>query len=187
MKVPRLFVISGPSGAGKGTLVAQVRKIRPDLALAVSATTRKARPQEIEGKHYYFLSLDEFNKILSEDGFVESALVHGNYYGTLVSEVEAKLEAGNSLILEIDPQGAFQVKKKVKDAVLVFIMPPSAEELEARLRARGTETEEELATRLQNMYQENEAAKLYDAVLINDELSRATTELLEILARFEEE
>lgn len=187
MSAAQLFVISGPSGAGKGTLVAELRKLRPELALAVSATTRKARPHEQEGVHYYFLTQERFRELLLQDAFVEHAEVHGNWYGTLVSEVEEKLAGGHSLILEIDPQGAFQVKQHRPDARLIFIMPPSEEILERRLRARGTENEEELKTRLHNMHHENARAQHYDAIVINDELGRATNELLYLINHYEEE
>lgn len=187
MKVARLFVISGPSGAGKGTLVEHALKRRSDLALSISATTRHQRPHEIPGVHYHFMTEAEFDKLIDQDGFVEWANVHGNKYGTPVKEVEEKLESGHSLILEIDPQGAFQVLQKVPDAVLIFITPPSVEELEARLRGRGTETESEVQTRLHNMEAEIKTSSLYDAVIVNDDIDRATTELLDIIARYEQE
>lgn len=186
MKVARLFVISGPSGAGKGTLVEHLLKKRSDLALSVSATTRKPRPHEVEGKHYYFLSDKKFDDLIAADGFVEWANVHDHKYGTLVSEVESKLQSGHSLILEIDPQGAFQVLEKFKDAILIFIAPPSEEELAARLRGRGTESESEVQTRLHNMKAEVAASSRYDAIIVNDDIERATDELLDVIAHYEQ-
>lgn len=186
MKVPRLFIISGPSGAGKGTLVSRARELRPDLALSISATTRAPRPIEKEGVHYYFLTERQFDELVEHSGFIEWAYVHGNRYGTLVSEVDRHLDEGNSLILEIDPQGAFQVKDRREDAVLIYIEPPSAEELEKRLRDRGTETEEAIQTRLSNMPAEKQASRYYDAIVINHEVESATKELLNIISEYEE-
>lgn len=185
MKHARLVIISGPSGAGKGTLVARARQIRPDLALAISATTRQPRNNEKDRTHYQFLTEEAFDDLLEKGGFLEWASVHGHRYGTPYAEVEKNLSSGNTLILEIDPQGAFQVKKKLEDAVLIFITTPSEHELEERLRARGTETEEEVLLRLYNMRSETEASKFYDAIIVNDEVERATQELLDVIAHYE--
>lgn len=182
---PKLFVISGPSGAGKGTLVARVRDRYPRLGLTVSATTREPREGEIDGKSYYFLTDEEFARRVEAGEFVEWAHVHGHSYGTLVSEVSSKLEAGASLVLEIDVQGAFQVKERFPDAVLVFIMPPSLAVLRERLSGRGTETEESLALRLANAEREMELADRYDDVVVNDDLERATDELLGVIEKHE--
>lgn len=182
---PKLFVISGPSGAGKGTLVSRIREQHPALGLTVSATTREPRPGEVDGESYYFLSDDEFARRVDADEFVEWAEVHGHRYGTLVSEVTSNLDAGRSLILEIDVQGAFQVKKRFPDAILIFIMPPSLEVLAERLSARGTETEESLSLRLANAKAEIELAPRYDDVVINDDLDDATAELLQVIQQHE--
>ncbi len=182
---PKLFVISGPSGAGKGTLVSRIREQHPALGLTVSATTREPRPGEVDGESYYFLSDDEFARRVDADEFVEWAEVHGHRYGTLVSEVTSNLDAGRSLILEIDVQGAFQVKKRFPDAILIFIMPPSLEVLAERLSARGTETEESLSLRLANAKAEIELAPRYDDVVVNDDLDDATAELLQVIQQHE--
>lgn len=182
---PTLFVVSGPSGAGKGTLVEQVRSLRPDLGLTVSATTREPRPGETDGVSYHFMSADAFQRMVDEGGFVEWAHVHGHCYGTPVSEVEKNLVSGRSLILEIDVQGALQVKEKYPDAVLVFIKPPSLDVLEQRLRGRGTETEECVALRLANAREELKLADRYDAVIVNDDLACAVKELLSTLECYE--
>lgn len=182
---PKLFVISGPSGAGKGTLVSRIREQHPALGLTVSATTREPRPGEVDGESYYFLSDDEFARRVDADEFVEWAEVHGHRYGTLVSEVTSNLDAGRSLILEIDVQGAFQVKKRFPDAILIFIMPPSLEVLAERLSARGTETEESLSLRLANAKTEIELAPRYDDVVVNDDLDDATAELLQVIQQHE--
>ena len=182
---PKLFVISGPSGAGKGTIVARIRASRPNLGLTVSATTREPREGEVDGVSYYFLSEEEFSRRIDADQFVEWASVHGHRYGTLVSEVSSKLAAGSSLILEIDVQGAFQVKERFPEAVLIFIMPPSLDVLRERLETRGTETAETLSVRLANAEREMALADLYDDVVINDDLDCACAELASVIEKHE--
>ncbi len=173
----KLFVVSGPSGAGKGTLVARVRDLRPDLGLTVSATTRAPRKGEVDGVSYYFLTKDEFQRRVANDEFVEWAEVHGNCYGTLVSEVEKKLSSGTSLILEIDVQGALQVRKRFPDAVLVFI--------KQRLRDRGSESPDSLRLRMADATEELKLASRYDDVIVNDDLEHATSDLLHVLEKHE--
>ena len=175
--VAKLFVVSGPSGAGKGTMVALVRDRLPRLGLTVSATTRSPRAGEVDGKSYYF-------KVQAGE-FVEWAHVHGHCYGTLASEVERNLASGSSLILEIDVQGALQVREHYPDAVLVFIKPPSLDVLRERLVHRGTESAESLELRLANARQELELADRYDEVIVNDDLDRATSELVGIIEKYE--
>lgn len=182
---PRLFVISGPSGAGKGTLLAELRKQRPDLGLTVSATTRSPRPGEVDGTSYYFLSDEEFRRRIAAGEFVEWAEVHGHLYGTLVSEVKRLLAKGHSLVLEIDVQGALNVRKVYPDAVLVFIEPPSLQILEERLRGRGTEDEASIELRLKNARHEMELADQYDVRIVNDTVDRAAQELGSVMRRFE--
>jgi len=182
---PRLFVISGPSGAGKGTLLAELRKQRPDLGLTVSATTRSPRPGEVDGTSYYFLSDEEFRRRIATGEFVEWAEVHGHLYGTLVSEVKRLLAKGHSLVLEIDVQGALNVRKVYPDAVLVFIEPPSLQVLEERLRGRGTEDEASIELRLKNARHEMELADQYDVRIVNDTVDRAAQELGSVMRRFE--
>lgn len=182
---PRLFVISGPSGAGKGTLLAELRKQRPDLGLTVSATTRSPRPGEVDGTSYYFLSDEEFRRRIAAGEFVEWAEVHGHLYGTLLSEVKRLLAKGHSLVLEIDVQGALNVRKVYPDAVLVFIEPPSLQVLEERLRGRGTEDEASIELRLKNARHEMELADQYDVRIVNDTVDRATQELGSVMRRFE--
>jgi len=182
---PRLFVISGPSGAGKGTLLAELRKQRPDLGLTVSATTRSPRPGEVDGTSYYFLSDEEFRRRIAAGEFVEWAEVHGHLYGTLVTEVKRLLAKGHSLVLEIDVQGALNVRKVYPDAVLVFIEPPSLQVLEERLRGRGTEDEASIELRLKNARHEMELADQYDVRIVNDTVDRAAQELGSVMRRFE--
>ena len=181
----KLFVISGPSGAGKGTLVARVRDRVPGLGLTVSATTRQPRAGEIDGVNYYFLTDEEFSRRIEEGQFVEWAQVHANRYGTLVSEVESKLADGHSLILEIDVQGALNVKRRFPDAVLVFVEPPSLEVLRERLVGRGTETPESVELRLANAEHELSLADRYDVRIVNDDLEEATVSLADVLQNYE--
>lgn len=184
-RTPKLFVVSGPSGVGKGTLVSLVREQRSDLGLTVSATTRQPRPGEVDGVSYHFLTNDDFDRRVEAGEFLEWANVHGNRYGTLASEVDRNLSAGKSVILEIDVQGALNVRKVFPDAVLVFIEPPSMEVLEQRLRGRETESEESLRLRLADAAGELELAPRYDERIVNDDLERATSELLRVLETHE--
>ena len=173
-------MISGPSGAGKGTLVTRVRERRSNLGLTVSATTRAPRKGEVDGVNYFFLTREEFDRRVANGEFVEWAEVHGNCYGTLVSEVQSKLASGASLILEIDVQGALQVKERFPEAVLIFIKPPSLEVLRERLVGRGTETPETIELRMANAADELALADRYDDVVVNDDLDRATAELVRV-------
>ena len=184
---PRLFVISGPAGVGRGTLVSRIRELRPDLDETVSATTRPPRPGEVEGVSYHYLSDAEFARRVAAGEFLEHADVHGHSYGTLRSEVESRIARGRSVILEIDYQGAFQVRQAFPAAVLVFIEPPSFEELERRLRGRGTEDEEHIELRLKNARHEIEIGEQYDVRVVNDEVERAAQELLEVMAKYEKD
>ena len=184
---PRLFVISGPAGVGKGTLVSRIRELRPDLDETVSATTRPPRPGEVEGVSYHYLSDAEFSRRVAAGEFLEYADVHGHSYGTLRSEVESRIARGRSVILEIDYQGAFQVRQAFPAAVLVFIEPPSFEELERRLRGRGTEDEEHIELRLKNARHEIEIGEQYDVRVVNDEVERAAQELLEVMEKYEKD
>ena len=182
---PKLFVISGPSGAGKGTLVARVREQLPDLGLTVSATTRAPRAGEVDGVDYHFLTDEEFTRRVAAGDFLEWAQVHDHRYGTLRSEVDRNLASGHSLILEIDVQGALNVKCRFPDAVLVFIEPPSLEVLRERLIGRGSETAASLELRLADAEREMRLADRYDARVVNDDLDRATDELVSILTSYE--
>ena len=177
----KLFVISGPSGAGKGTLVTRVRERRSNLGLTVSATTRAPRKGEVDGVNYFFLTREEFDRRVANGEFVEWAEVHGNCYGTLVSEVQSKLASGSSLILEIDVQGALQVKESEPGAVLIFIMPPSEKERRSRLKRRGTEKEEDLRNRISGSRDEMLLSARYDHLVVNDDLGRALESLRKII------
>lgn len=172
-----LFVISGPSGAGKGTLISRLRERVPGINVSISATTRDPRPSEQDGVHYHFLTEAAFEKLLEEDGFLEYALVHGKHYGTIKEKVEQAIANGEQVILEVDVQGARQVKQIMPEAHLIFIEPPSIEELESRLRGRGTETEEQINKRLNTALLELSQKMEYDVQLVNDDVYVAYQQL----------
>ncbi len=177
--------MSGPSGVGKGTLVAKLRQRVPSLGLTVSATTRSPREGEKDGVSYYFLSEEEFGRRVEAGEFLEWANVHGHRYGTLHSEVDRLFDEGRSVVLEIDVQGGLNVRRVRPDTVLVFIEPPSAEELERRLRGRGTEDEATIRLRLDNAASELERAASYDERIVNDDLDRAVGELADLIDTYE--
>lgn len=181
----RTFVVSGPSGVGKGTLVALLRERVVSLGLTVSATTRGPRPGEVDGVAYYFLSDEEFDRRVAAGDFLEWAWVHGHRYGTLRQEVERVTGAGSSVVLEIDVQGGLMVRERVPEAVLVFVEPPSMDELERRLRGRGTESEADIERRLANAREEMAQAPLYDVRIVNDDLERACLELQQVIDTYE--
>lgn len=180
----RLFVVSGPAGAGKGTILGRVRSSRPDLALSVSATTRAPRAGEVEGVSYYFMDEQAFRSHVEAGDFLEWADVHGNLYGTLRSEVREKLNHG-SLVLEIDPQGAFNVQAMMPDCVMIFIAPPSLETLRERLVLRGSESAETLERRMADAAVEMACADRYDEVVVNDDLDEAVDAVLAVMERYE--
>lgn len=156
----------------------------PDAWVSVSATTRQPRPGEVDGKDYFFLDQPRFDELVSQGGFLEWAHVHGNSYGTLRSRVQDRIDQGSQVILEIDVQGAFQVKEAMPEAHLIFIEPPSLEELERRLRGRGTETEEVICNRMKTAEVELARKMEYDVQVVNDELERATEELVSYIGSF---
>ena len=171
-----LIVLSGPSGCGKGTLVGELMK-RGDCAVSVSATTRAPRTNEADGVHYHFISHAEFEQRIREDGLLEYAEYCGNYYGTPRKEVEAMRAEGKHVMLEIEVQGAFQIRERCPEAVLVFTTPPSIEELRRRLHKRGTETEEVIEQRIARAKEELPYAEQYDYIVLNDALEDAVADL----------
>lgn len=172
-----LIVISGFSGAGKGTLVKRLLEEYDHYALSVSMTTRKPREGERDGVEYFFVEREQFEDTIARDGLVEYAQYCGNYYGTPKAYVEKQLEAGKDVILEIEIQGALQIKKKFPQALLLFVTPPDAKTLRSRLEGRGTETPEVIAKRLSRAYEESEGIHAYDYIVVNDDLETAVRQL----------
>ena len=172
-----IVVISDFSGAGKGTVMKELLKRYDNYELSISATTRNPRPGEENGREYYFVTKEEFEKLIEENGLVEHAQYLDKYYGTPRKFVEEKLELGKDVILEIDEQGARQIKKKFPKALLLFITPPSIEELEKRLRGRQTETEEVIHGRLLKAKEEGQYIDEYDNIVINDDVENCVTQM----------
>ncbi|MGH2775563.1 MAG: guanylate kinase [Actinomycetota bacterium] len=177
----RLFVVSGPSGAGKGTVVAGLVQHRPDVFLSVSSTTRPARRGEIDGVNYHFVSERDFIAGRDRGDFLETAEVYGNYYGTPRAPVEAALREGRDVILELDIQGALAVKRALPESVLIFIEPPSLEELFSRLRGRRTEDPDALRRRVQAAYDEVKEKSAYDHIVVNDRIEDAIAQVIRIM------
>lgn len=180
MSEGKLVVISGASGVGKGTVLKRMMEKRPDLSFSVSATTRAPRPDEEDGKHYYFVTREKFEQMIREDAFLEYDEHNKNYYGTPRSQVDEKKKNGH-VLLDIEPNGAEKVRESAPDAVLIFIMPPSMEELERRLRGRGDTPEDQIIIRLDRAKWEMEQRVWYDYVVVNDEIDRCADEILAII------
>ena len=177
-----LFVISGPSGVGKGTVrKALFNMPKHNLTYSVSMTTRKIRPGEVDGKDYYFVSKEEFEQRIKEEKFLEYAEFVGNYYGTPLDKVNEQLDSGKEVVLEIEVEGALQVKKKVPDCVMIFLVPPSKEDLYKRLRSRGTESEDIIEHRVNKANREFKKAKYYDYIVVNDDVDNAADRILAII------
>ena len=176
----KLIVVSGPSGSGKSTATKLVRDML-QIPLSISATTRSPRAGEIDGKDYFFLEKEDFEKRIANEEFYEYALVHGNYYGTLREEVESRINSGQNVILEIDVQGGIIVKEKNSEAILVFFKAPNMEVLAKRLEDRKTDTKEVKELRLANAKKELEYEKEYDYTVVNDNLEKACQELINII------
>ena len=176
-----VFIISAPSGSGKSTLVSEMMRRVPDLRFSVSYTTRKPRGQEKHGEDYYFISREEFERRIAKNEFLEHAEVFGNYYGTHISERERAAVAGCDLVLDIDVQGARQLKEKIPDAVSIFILAPSRQVLEERLRARSQDAEDVILRRLRDAAEEIRNYKSYDYVLVNHEVAASVDTLVSIV------
>lgn len=182
MSKGRLFVISGASGVGKSTVLSEVMAARTDLRFSVSATTRVPRPGEQDGVNYYFVTKAKFQEMIQQDAFVEYDAHMDNFYGTPKAQLEEKLKDG-SVILDIEPNGAFAVRKTRPDAVLIFIAPPSLEELENRLRSRGDTSQDQIQLRLDRAGWEMEQSKQYDYIVVNDQVKTCVQKILHIIAK----
>ena len=176
-----LIVISGASGTGKGTVCKKILSDLPAVAYSISATTRAPRPGEIDGKEYYFLSVAEFKNWIADGKFLEHAEVYGNFYGTPLNKIEERLNRGEDILLEIDVQGALNVKRKMPEGVYIFLLPPSLDELKRRIEGRGTETPESLARRMKNALAEINVGLEYDYVVVNDSIENAVEKIKAIL------
>ncbi|MFZ1081505.1 MAG: guanylate kinase [Candidatus Kryptoniota bacterium] len=177
-----LLVISAPSGAGKTTIVKEVLRQFPTFKFSVSATTRKIRTGEINGKDYFFLTKDEFDKKIADGDLVEYEEIYSSYYGTLKSETEKALSNGENMVFDVDVKGGLSIKKKFPEAVLIFIKPPSIEILRKRLEGRGSESKEQIERRMTRVPMELEKGDLYDYIIINDELRKAVKEVFDIIS-----
>ena len=177
----KLLVISGPSGAGKSTVVFKAIEGRSDVCFSTSVTTRSPRPGEVDGREYFFISFDRFHEMVENDELLEHAEYVTNCYGTPRAYVEQRLNEGMNVVLDIEVQGARQVREKMPGAVLIFIAPPSLEELERRLRGRGTDTEEAILGRLTRARQEYKEADFYDYLIVNDDAEKAAAKLNAII------
>ena len=176
-----LIIISSPSGGGKGTLIKEILKVVPKIGYSVSFTTREIRVGEENGRDYFFVSRAKFERLIKEGEFLEFAEVHGNFYGTSVSQVKMKIDAGEDVILEIDVQGAESVRKMLPEAISIFILPPSFEVLRNRLSARATEKSADLELRLRNSTVEVRRVFEFEYVIVNDDVFEATAELQTII------
>lgn len=176
----KLYVFSGASGVGKSTVLKKVMEGRTDLFFSVSATTRPPRPDETDGVNYYFITHQQFRDMISKDAFVEYDEHMGNFYGTPKAQLEEKLEKGN-VILDIEPNGAFRVREQRPDAIMIFITPPSMEELERRLRGRGDTSEEQMQLRLARARWEIEQGEKYDHIVVNDQVEACVEKILSII------
>ena len=181
MKKGFLLVISGPSGVGKGTVLHDLMNTQKNLVYSVSATNKKKRDGEVEGVSYFYKSHEEFKNMIDEGQFLEYAHVHNNYYGTPKEFVDKKINEGKIVVLEIDVQGAVNVKKNTENAVFIFLAPPSLSELKNRIVGRGTETENDINLRMKNARKELEYIKYYDYLVINDHINSAINSVNEII------
>ncbi|PIJ62246.1 guanylate kinase [Mesotoga sp. H07.pep.5.3] len=176
-----VFVMSGPSGAGKTSILREILRSNNNLDFSVSYATRERRPEEVQGKDYFFVTLEEFKRLQKEDEFLEWAKVHGNYYGTSRHQVSKSVDLGRDILLDVDIQGAMSLMSKLRDAVYIFVAPPSYEELISRLQSRGTEDTQSLRTRLEDAKWELEQVKNFQYLVINDNLKHSVSQFEAII------
>lgn len=177
-----LLVLSGPSGSGKGTVSEALMNKNDDISFSTSVTTRTPRPGEVDGENYFFTDIEDFERMVEEDELIEYAFVHTNYYGTPKKFVMDEIKKGEIVLIEIDVQGALQIKNKYKEAVFIFLLPPSMKELRKRLVNRNTETEEEINIRYKNAFKELDFVGKYDYFVVNNEVSQAVNDIENIIA-----
>lgn len=177
-----LLVLSGPSGSGKGTVSQELLKNNKDIVFSTSITTRTPRPGEVDGENYFFVDIDKFEDMAKNNELLEYAFVHTNYYGTPKEFVFNEIDKGEIVLVEIDVQGALQIKKNYKDAIFIFLIPPTIDELKERLTNRGTETEEEIKVRFENAFKELDFVGEYDYFIINDKVEQAVSNIETIIA-----
>ena len=183
MKNPKkLIIITGPSGVGKGTVVKAILKKGINIWLSISATTRKPRYGEVDGKDYYFLTTKKFKEMINNEMFLEWAEFAGNYYGTPINKINEKIKYGSKVILEIEVEGACQVREKFPETIAIFLLPPNKQELEKRIRNRGTDNEESILQRLERADFEMSSSKDFDYVLKNYEIDKTADEILKIIS-----
>ena len=178
----KLIIITGPSGVGKGTVVKAILKKGINIWLSISATTRKPRNGEVDGKDYYFLTTKKFKEMINNEMFLEWAEFAGNYYGTPINKINEKIKHGNKVILEIEVEGACQVREKFPETIAIFLLPPNKQELEKRIRNRGTDNEESILQRLERADFEMSSSKDFDYVLKNYEIDKTADEILKIIS-----
>ena len=176
-----LIIISSPSGGGKGTLIKEILKTVPNIGYSVSYTTRERREGEENGRHYFFVGKNKFNELIEAGEFLEFATVHGNFYGTSIKQINYETALGRDIILEIDVQGAKSVRRKMPEAVSIFILPPSFDVLSARLTARATEKQNDLALRLRNSFAEVSRYEEFEYIVVNESVERASADLQTII------
>lgn len=176
-----LVVVSGPSGCGKGTICKELSKRNKDISISISATTRKPRKGEVDGENYFFLTEEKFKSMINKNEFLEYAHVHGNFYGTPKKFVLEKIEKGEDVFLEIDVQGALQIREIYPEGVFIFILPPSMEELKNRIIKRGTESESDIKRRYNNAFKEIKYIKKYDYLVVNDKVIKAVKKIESII------
>ncbi len=181
MSKGRLYILSGPSGSGKDTVLKQVLSLHPEIMLSISSITRDMREGEIEGEKYHFISREEFEQLIKDDMLLEYNVFVGNYYGTPKAPVQKAISEGTDVILEIDVNGAEQIKKKMPEAVSIFIMPPSVEELRRRLSGRGTDSQEVIEKRMKSALTEIKRAINYDYIVVNDVIEKAAEDVISVI------
>ena len=182
----KLVIIAAPSGTGKDTVISCIKRLRPEIAVSVSVTTREPRKGEVDGEAYFFVTRDVFQKMIDKGEFLEFAEYVGQYYGTPIAPIKKHIDSGRNVILKIEIQGARQIKKMEPDVLTIFVVPPDMKELERRLRGRGTDSNEQIQARLQRAHLELAESVHYDHIVVNDDVMRAAKEIIAIIDKTNE-